>query len=458
MASIVNFQQFVKIFLDRWIIKVNLLVIIEEYNQLRRQPDETIQQFSDRFNQAYYSMPSNIRPPPDSALLHYPRAFDPEIEFQLRERNPSTLEHMQNMAVDVEVNLQIRREKLKVGTEKNNVTEVKLDIFVRKIKERIQKITMKDKFFVQNHHGTFISQKEEVDSHEQIPANSNYHRSEDRFIEQYVEKQSADQMCMFDDITSFNDFPKYDQYDDNYVLQIQTNFTEQSEASLGNKEIQFQQLENDDHLIHIRYESEAESAENLEISEASLPLCFESFQFLKEMWYKISKEKDEQLVETYEVQFKPICNKLQQSFQVVYDPITDRMDNECNQNFSPLTDYESQNQDDNSFTRQTFQSVEVSSQSSSESLQGVKDKSYISVSWHGSHPKQVCSCLKQLNNSVYILEDPFIHFLEPTKESKYFLIFSLVDKVIFGFRTSILITNNPKQQNPSIYIMLEWLH
>lgn len=94
---------------------------------------------------------------------------------------------------------------------------------------------MKDKILVQNHNDTFISQKEEVDSHEQILANSNYHRSEYRFIEQYAERQSPDLMCMFDDITSFNDLPKYDQYDDNYVLQIQTNFIEQSETSLGNK-------------------------------------------------------------------------------------------------------------------------------------------------------------------------------------------------------------------------------
>jgi len=67
-------------------------VIIEEYNQLKRQSNETIQQFSDRFTQVYYSMPSNIKPPLDSSLLHYPKAFDQEIEFKLRERNPSTLE------------------------------------------------------------------------------------------------------------------------------------------------------------------------------------------------------------------------------------------------------------------------------------------------------------------------------------------------------------------------------
>ena len=46
-------------------------------------------------------MPINIRPPPGSALLHYPGAFDPEMEFQLRERNLATLEEMQNNAVDV---------------------------------------------------------------------------------------------------------------------------------------------------------------------------------------------------------------------------------------------------------------------------------------------------------------------------------------------------------------------
>lgn len=54
-------------------------MIIEEYNQLKRHPNETIQQFSDKFNKVYYSMPSNIRPPPDLDLLHYPKSFDIEI-------------------------------------------------------------------------------------------------------------------------------------------------------------------------------------------------------------------------------------------------------------------------------------------------------------------------------------------------------------------------------------------
>jgi len=69
------------------------------------------------------------------------------------------------------------------------------------------------------------------------------------------------------------------------------------------------------------------------------------------------------------------------------------LDNECNQNFSPLTSYEIQDQNDKGFISQTFQLVEISSQSLSENLQGDKDGNDISVSWHGGHPKKLYSCL-----------------------------------------------------------------
>ena len=135
-ASISDFQQFVKVFLDRWVIGKNLFLIIEEYNQLKRLPGETVQQFSTRINQVYFSMPADIRPSPRSALLHYPSAFDPEMEFQLRERNLATLQEMQNSAVNVEAHLLIWRERLKeeemknIDPEKSTSLEVKLDMLV----------------------------------------------------------------------------------------------------------------------------------------------------------------------------------------------------------------------------------------------------------------------------------------------------------------------------------------
>ena len=80
-ASISNLNQFMIFFLDQWVIKRNPFLILEEYNHLKIQPGETMQQFSARFNQVYNSMPANIRPPPGLALLHYQDDFDLDISF-----------------------------------------------------------------------------------------------------------------------------------------------------------------------------------------------------------------------------------------------------------------------------------------------------------------------------------------------------------------------------------------
>ena len=142
--------------------------------------------------------------------------------------------------------------------------------------------------------------------------------------------------------------------------------------------------------------------------ESSIPLCFEPFQLLKEMWYNIFKEKDEKLVEVYEVSWKPICYRLQPFSQVFQDPIEDMLNIEGIQSILLLTNYEFQNRDDKGFNSKTLQSVGISSQILSESLQGDKDENNISYSWYGGHPKHMYNCSDQLNISVYILEDPFV--------------------------------------------------
>jgi len=64
-----------------------------------------MQHFSAKFNQVYNSMSAAIKPPPGLALLHYPDVFDPEMEFQLRERNTTTLKEMQDSAITMEANI-----------------------------------------------------------------------------------------------------------------------------------------------------------------------------------------------------------------------------------------------------------------------------------------------------------------------------------------------------------------
>ena len=115
VASIFSFHQFSQVFLDRWAVPVNIFLILEEYQNLRRQPTETVQEFLARFNKVYNAIPSDIKPPLGWALLHYPSSFDPEVEFHIRQKEPLSLEEMQDIAITVEYNIQCREERLRAA-------------------------------------------------------------------------------------------------------------------------------------------------------------------------------------------------------------------------------------------------------------------------------------------------------------------------------------------------------
>ena len=140
-TSISNFHQFVEVFLGKWEIKRNIFLILEEYDHLKRQPGEKVQQFSLIFNQVYNSMHVDIRPPPGLALLHYLDAFDLGMAFQLRERNTTTLKEMQDIVISVEANLLVKRSKIKeeerdkIEKEQLKYSEAKLDIMAITMKE-----------------------------------------------------------------------------------------------------------------------------------------------------------------------------------------------------------------------------------------------------------------------------------------------------------------------------------
>ena len=133
-------------------------------------------------------MPVNIRPPPNSALLHYPDAFDPEMEFQLTERNLATLEEMQNSAVDVKANLLIRRAKLKeekmknIDPEESTSLEVNINILLSVVEEMMQNITTRNEYDVQNH-GSLIEEKQLVDPKHFLSYHSCHRFDNDCFID-----------------------------------------------------------------------------------------------------------------------------------------------------------------------------------------------------------------------------------------------------------------------------------
>jgi len=176
-------------------------------------------------------MPANIRPPPNSTLLHYLEAFDSAMEFQLRERNLAALEEMQNNAVDVEANLLIRREKLKeeemksIDPEESKSLEVKLDILVSAAEEMMENITTRNEYDVQDH-GSLIEEEQVVDPKHFLSYPSCHRPDNDCFIDHLGEKRSVDMTCMLDDVFYTDHFPKFDQYYDDCVLEIEANLAD----------------------------------------------------------------------------------------------------------------------------------------------------------------------------------------------------------------------------------------
>jgi hypothetical protein len=262
-ASIRNFHQFMQVFLDRWVIMGNVFLILEEYDHLKRKHEETVQQFSTRFNEVYHSIPVEVRPPPGLDKFHFPYAFYPKMEFQLRERNTAILKEMQNIVVDVEANLLIKRSKVKnKEKEQLKLSEDKLEILASAMEEMMQRINRKDELVVQRHHGPLISKKENVTVPKHFATPPWYHGlNNDSFMysihntvkdeapSQLVEEQPADMMCMFDDIPYLNNLPKYDQYDDDQEAEIDVDYSKQPTTCCW-QEKDHLQFRYDNHPLH----------------------------------------------------------------------------------------------------------------------------------------------------------------------------------------------------------------
>ena len=104
-GSIHNFQEFETIFLGKWERKKNSLYLLTQYNNLRKAPNESVQDFSYRFKKSFNAIPVDVKPPPGVAKLHYADAFSSEFTLLLRERRSVSLEDMMDDATEVEVNL-----------------------------------------------------------------------------------------------------------------------------------------------------------------------------------------------------------------------------------------------------------------------------------------------------------------------------------------------------------------
>jgi hypothetical protein len=84
-ASIVDFESFETSFLAKWGDKKNPLQLLTQYNNMKRSPDKTVQEFSARFIKVYNLIPIEVKPPPKAAQLIYVDSFESDFSLLLRE-------------------------------------------------------------------------------------------------------------------------------------------------------------------------------------------------------------------------------------------------------------------------------------------------------------------------------------------------------------------------------------
>ena len=146
-----NSEALYQVFLNRWEKKKDPLHILTEYDNLKRGPRETLQDYCVRFNNVYNAIPQNLRPPPDLALIKFPNGFDSDMAYQLRERAPLSLANMQNVVVSVEANLiskrnRARTERRTTFKEEPSAFEKKLDAIIKvmdRLGDRVETIERK---------------------------------------------------------------------------------------------------------------------------------------------------------------------------------------------------------------------------------------------------------------------------------------------------------------------------
>jgi hypothetical protein len=266
-----------------------------------------------------------------------------------------------NVAIDVEANLLNRKAKLeavrkdKTKKEQLKSSVAKLDILASAMEKLMQKINIKEELVVQRHHVPLISEKETVIVPKHFSTHPRYHGlNNDSFMNsiqntvkdeapsQLVEEQPADMICMFNGISSMDDLPKCDQYDDDHEAEIEVVCSKKPAACCWHEEDQLH-LRYDNQSAHGNYDSNDQCAENLRVSENTLPLCFSSFQFLKRNSRPVVNSKDrnssDQLVDDAIKDMEAVLNPKSQpltyiDFQILDEILEPETNSELIQNNS----------------------------------------------------------------------------------------------------------------------------
>jgi ribonuclease HI len=102
--SIKNVEELQRALRERWCDKENLQDPFSQYEDICKGPCEDIREFTDRFNLALKRVQSKVGSEKD-IIDHYLSSLEETLQFRVRDRSPITLEEAQELAFEIERNL-----------------------------------------------------------------------------------------------------------------------------------------------------------------------------------------------------------------------------------------------------------------------------------------------------------------------------------------------------------------
>lgn len=159
-ARITTLAELQRQFLNRCEVKKNPLQILAEYEQIKWNIDESVKAYCVRFNAVYNDIPDHVKPPVGLEMMKFPDGFDADTAYQLREREPATMEDMQKIAVSVEANLLYKRAREKAEKKTTVKEESSLMVhLLKKVEQMLERVKL-DKLEPQVRNPNFRGQQQ----------------------------------------------------------------------------------------------------------------------------------------------------------------------------------------------------------------------------------------------------------------------------------------------------------
>jgi hypothetical protein len=102
-------KELIDAFTEKWGEKRDHRHLLAELNTMKKNENETMEEFNKRFNELISSMHQDIKPPESAILIYYIEAFGGEMRYQLRDKEPTDLKRAQETAIKIDKNMQASR-------------------------------------------------------------------------------------------------------------------------------------------------------------------------------------------------------------------------------------------------------------------------------------------------------------------------------------------------------------